>query len=85
VREEDLRGHGGETGKVKPWPQTGPTGDAVWKPYAPEGVKGNKSVLNNMRCEISRHFKNKKMEYLRDKIYVTTDSKKTGDQCRGTN
>jgi hypothetical protein len=27
--------------KLEPWPRTGSSGDASWKPYAPEGVKGN--------------------------------------------
>jgi hypothetical protein len=54
--------------KFEPWPKTGSTGDALWKPHASKGVKGNKSVLNNVRCAMSRHFKNKKMEYLKDKI-----------------
>jgi hypothetical protein len=62
--------------KFKPWPKTGSTGDALWKPYAPKGVKGNTSDLNSIGCEISRHFKNKKMEYLRDKINeLATNSK----------
>jgi hypothetical protein len=53
-----------------PWPKTGSTGDALLKPYAPKGVKGNKSDLNNIRCEVSRLFRNnkKKREYLKDKI-----------------
>jgi hypothetical protein len=51
---------------LEPWPKTGSTGDALWKPYAPKGVKGNKSELNSVRYEISRHFKNKKREYLKE-------------------
>jgi hypothetical protein len=27
--------------KLEPWPRTGSGGDASWKPYAPEVVKGN--------------------------------------------
>jgi hypothetical protein len=27
--------------KLEPCPRTGSGGDASWKPYAPEGVKGN--------------------------------------------
>jgi hypothetical protein len=39
-------------------------------------VKGNTPHLNTIRCEISRHFKNKKKEYLRDKINeLATNSK----------
>jgi hypothetical protein len=29
--------------KLEPRPKTGSTGDASWKAYAPEGVKGNKA------------------------------------------
>jgi hypothetical protein len=28
--------------KLEPWPKTGSAGDVWWKPYAPEGAKGNK-------------------------------------------
>jgi hypothetical protein len=50
VREEDLRGHGGERykkrlgkrkipgKKLEPWPKAGSAGDASWKPCAPEEV-----------------------------------------------
>jgi hypothetical protein len=52
-------------------------------------VKGNKSDLNNVRCEISRHFKNKKKEYLKDKSNdpaVNSKKKKNiRDLCRGIN
>jgi hypothetical protein len=27
--------------KLEPWPRTGSGGDASWKSYAPEGLKGN--------------------------------------------
>jgi hypothetical protein len=27
--------------KLEPWPRTASSGDAPWKLYAPEGVKGN--------------------------------------------
>jgi uncharacterized protein YaaR (DUF327 family) len=32
----------------------------------PNEVNGDN--LNNVRCEVSRHFRNKKREYLKDKI-----------------
>jgi hypothetical protein len=70
---------------LEPWPRTGSTGDASWKPYAPKVVKGIKSDLNNVRCEIGRHFKNKKRECLKDKINVlATNSKKKNirDLCK---
>jgi hypothetical protein len=68
VVEENI-GKVGKTWKeFEALAQTGSAGDASWKPYTPKGVKGNKSDLNNIRCEISRHFKNKKREYLKDKI-----------------
>jgi hypothetical protein len=73
---------------LEPWPNTESAGGTSWKPYAPKGVKGNKSNLNNMRCEISRHFKNKKREYLKDKITeLATNIKKKNirDLCRGIN
>jgi hypothetical protein len=53
IREEDLRGHGGKwlkkrlekwerPGKeLEIWPRTESSGNASWKPYAPEGVQGN--------------------------------------------
>jgi hypothetical protein len=53
---------------LDPWPKTGYTGDASWKPYAPKGAKRNKSDLYKVRCEIRRHFKNKKREYQKDRI-----------------
>jgi hypothetical protein len=66
MAEEDF-GKVGKTWKeFEALAQTGSAGDASWKPYAPKGAKGNKSDLNNVRCEISRHFKNKKGEYLKD-------------------
>jgi hypothetical protein len=52
---------------LEPWPKTRSAGDASWKPYSRKRVKGNKSDLNNLRCEIGRHFKNKKGDYLKDK------------------
>jgi hypothetical protein len=51
--------------KFEFWPKTGSAGDALWKPYVPKGVKGNKPNLKNLRCDISRHFKNKKRKYLK--------------------
>jgi hypothetical protein len=74
--------------KLEPWPKTGSAGDASWKPYALKGVKGNKSDLNNIRCEISRHFKNKKREYLKDKINelaLNSKNKNIRDLYRGIN
>jgi hypothetical protein len=69
--------------KFEPWPKRGSTGDALWKAYAPKGVKGNTSRLNNIRCEISR------MEYLRDKNNeLATNSEKKNiirDLYRGIN
>jgi hypothetical protein len=55
-------------------------------PYAPKGVEGNKSNLNNIRCEISRHLKKKNMEYLKDKINeLVTNGKNIRDLYRGIN
>jgi hypothetical protein len=51
---------------LEPWPRTGSGGDASWK--HPEGVKRNNLILNNVGCEVSSHFRNKKREYLKDKI-----------------
>jgi hypothetical protein len=86
--EEDI-GKVGKTWKeIEPWLKTGSAEDAMWKPYAPKGVKGNKPNLNNVRCAIGRHFKNKRMEYLKDKINeLATNSKKKNvrDLYRGIN
>jgi hypothetical protein len=39
--------------------------------------KINGDNLNNIRCETSKHFRNKKQEYLKDKIdELATNSKK---------
>jgi hypothetical protein len=54
--------------KLEPWPRTGFGGDASWKPCTPEGGKGNNGSLNNVGREVSSHFRNKKKEYLKDKI-----------------
>jgi hypothetical protein len=35
---------------------------------APEGVKGNNSSPNNVGRGVSSHFRNKKREYLKEKI-----------------
>jgi hypothetical protein len=72
---------------LEPWPKTGSTEDALWKPYASKGVKQNKSDLYKVRCKIRRHFKNKKREYLKDKINeLTTNSKNIiRDMYRGIN
>jgi hypothetical protein len=48
----------------------------------------NEDNLNNIRCETSRHFKNKKGEYLKDKIdELATNSKNNNirDQYREIN
>jgi hypothetical protein len=72
--------------KLEPWPKTGSTGDASWKPYAPKGVKGNKSNLNNVGCGISRHLKNKKREYLKGIMHeLARNSKNIRDPYRGIN
>jgi hypothetical protein len=40
----------------------------------PSEINGNN--LNNVRCEASKHFRNKKREYLKDKILeLATNSK----------
>jgi hypothetical protein len=40
----------------------------------PSGINGDN--LNNVRCEASRYFRNKKREYLKDKINeLATNSK----------
>jgi hypothetical protein len=54
--------------KSEPCPRTGSGEDASWKPYTPEGVKGNNLSQNNVGREVSSHFRNKKREYLKDKI-----------------
>jgi hypothetical protein len=65
--------------KFEPCPKRGSIVDALWNPCTPEGVKGNKSDLNNVRCEISRHLRSKKLEYLRNKINeLAMNSKKRG-------
>jgi hypothetical protein len=74
--------------KLEPWPKTGSAGDASWKPYAPKGANGNKSDLNNVRCEASRHFKNRMREYLKDKITelaMISKNKNIRDLYRGIN
>ncbi|PNF42200.1 hypothetical protein B7P43_G06780 [Cryptotermes secundus] len=48
----------------------------------------NGDNLNNIRCKTSRHFRNKKREYLKDKIdELAMNSKKKNirDLYRGTN
>jgi hypothetical protein len=52
----------------------------------PSEINGDN--LNNIRCEVSRHFRNKKREYLKDKINeVASNSKNTNirDLYRGIN
>jgi hypothetical protein len=44
--------------------------------------------LNNIKCEASRHFRNKKREYLKDKINelaINSKNKNIRDLCRGIN
>jgi hypothetical protein len=64
----------------KTWKEVGTLAQnriSSWKPFAPKGVKGNKSNLNYAKCEISRHSKNKKREYLKDKMNeLATNNKK---------
>jgi hypothetical protein len=62
---------------LEPWLKTGSAGAASWKLYAPKEVKGNKSDLKYIRCEMSKHFKNKKRECLKDKSNkIATNSNK---------
>jgi hypothetical protein len=44
--------------------------------------------MNNVRCEASRYFRNKKMEYLKDKIHefaMSSKNKNIRDVHRGIN
>jgi hypothetical protein len=43
--------------------------------------KINGDNLNNIRQEASRHFRNKKMEYLKDKIIKLTMNSKHRNTC----
>jgi hypothetical protein len=46
----------------------------LWWLQDPSEINGDN--LNNVRCEVSRHFRNKNREYLKDKINeLTTNSK----------
>jgi hypothetical protein len=46
----------------------------------------NRDNLNNIRHETSRHFSNKKREYLKDKIdELSTNSKNKNRSYRGIN
>jgi predicted nucleotide-binding protein (sugar kinase/HSP70/actin superfamily) len=47
--------------------------------------KVNGDNLNNIRCETSRHFRNKMREYLKDKIDELAKNKNIRDLCRGIN
>jgi hypothetical protein len=48
----------------------------------PSEVNGDN--LNNVRCQNSRHFKNKKREYLKDKINeLATNRTRTTETCIG--
>jgi hypothetical protein len=52
----------------------------------PNEVNGDN--LNNVRCEVSRHFRNKKREYLKGKINelaTNSKNKNIGDLYRGIN
>jgi hypothetical protein len=45
----------------------------------------NGDNLNNIRCEVSRHFRNKKQVYLKDKmneLAMNSKSKNIGDLYR---
>jgi hypothetical protein len=68
--EENSKRRDWESGKDfgRSWPRAGSGGDASWKPYAPEGVNGNNLSLDNVGREVSSYFRNKKKEYLKDKI-----------------
>jgi len=48
-------------------------------------VQDNVDNLNNVRSEASRHFRNKKKEYLEDKIHEpeTKSNIKISDTCIG--
>jgi hypothetical protein len=53
-----------------------------------KGGKHNCSNLNNIRCEASRHFRNTKLGYLKDKINelaVNSENKNIRDLYRGIN
>jgi hypothetical protein len=48
----------------------------------------NDIILNNIRCETRRHFRNKKREYLKDRIdelATNSKNKNTRDLYRGIN
>jgi hypothetical protein len=52
----------------------------------PSQINGDN--LNNIRCEASMHFRNKKRECLKDKINelaTHSNNKNIRDLCRGTN
>jgi hypothetical protein len=53
-----------------------------------EPTKVNGDNLNNIRCETSRHFRNRKKKYLKDKIYelaANSKNKNIRDLYRGIN
>jgi hypothetical protein len=85
--EEDIAKWERPGKKLEPWPKTGSAGDASWKPYACKGMKRNKSDLYKVRCDIRRHFNNKKNEYQKDRINeLAMNSKKNiRDLYRGIN
>jgi hypothetical protein len=47
----------------------------------PSEIKGDN--LNNVRREASRHFRNKKREYLKDKLRTNSKNKNIRDLYRG--
>jgi len=50
--------------------------------------QSNVDIVNNVRCEASRHFRNKKKEYLKLKIEeleINNKIKNIWDLYRGTN
>jgi hypothetical protein len=54
----------------------------------PSEIQVNKDNLNTVRCEASRYFKNKKREYLKDKINelaMNSKNKNIRDLHRGIN
>jgi hypothetical protein len=54
--------------------------------YQVNSIEINWDNLNNIRCETSRHFRNKKREYMEDKIdELATNSKNKRDLYRGIN
>jgi uncharacterized protein YaaR (DUF327 family) len=82
-----------ESKKLKPWFDEGFSKLSDQRKQAklqwlqdPSGINGDN--LNNVRCKASRYFRNKKREYLKDKMNeLATNSKKKNirDLYRGIN